>query len=95
MAKTSKSSVGVLDLYQNKSKIKWIVLVVSVVISVGSIYYTNVLVGQLEQREKRQIELFAKALEYTTNESQENNLYFITEEILFQNNSIPTIWVDE
>jgi len=95
MSQTSKSGRSVLDLYQNKSKIKWIVLVVSVVISVGSIFYTNVLVKQLEEREKRQIELFAKALEYTSNENSSNNLFFITEEILFQNNSIPTILVDE
>lgn len=95
MSQTSKTGGSVLDLYQNKSKIKWVVLVVSVVISVSSIFYTNVLVKQLEEREKRQIELFAKALEYTSNESSNNNLFFITEEILFQNNSIPTILVDE
>lgn len=95
MSQSSKSGRSVLDLYQNKSKIKWIVLGVSVVISVGSIFYTNVLVKQLEEREKRQIELFAKALEYTSNENSNNNLFFITEEILFQNNSIPTILVDE
>jgi len=95
MAKSTKSSPGILDFHENKSKIKWIVLVISVVISLSSIFYTDILVKQLEKREKRQIELFAKALEYTTNESRSNNLYFITEEILFQNNSIPTIWVDD
>jgi signal transduction histidine kinase len=83
------------DIYSNKSRIKWIVLAFSVVISFSSIFYTSILVEQLQDREKRQIELFAKALEYTVNESQNNNLYFITEEILFQNNSIPTILVDE
>lgn len=93
MAKTSKT-VSVLDIYQNKSKIKWIVLFVSVVISVGSIYYTNVLVEQLEQRERRQVELFAKALEYTIQEDLSRNILFVSD-ILVQNKSIPTIWVDE
>lgn len=93
MAKTSKT-VSVLDLYQNKSKIKWIVLFISVVISVGSIYYTNVLVKQLEQRERRQVELFAKALEYTIQEDLSRNILFVSD-ILVQNKSIPTIWVDE
>ncbi|QSE97559.1 sensor histidine kinase [Fulvivirga lutea] len=93
MATTNKL-VGI-DIYSNKSKIKWVVLTVSVLISVSSIYYTNILVEQLQDREKRQIELFARALEYTVNESQNNNLYFITEEIVFQNNSIPTILVNE
>lgn len=91
---STKTLVG-FDLYSNKSKIKWLVLAVSVIISVSSIYYTNILVKQLQNREKRQIELFARALEYTVNETQNNNLYFITEEILFQNNSIPTILVNE
>jgi signal transduction histidine kinase len=93
MTKSNKL-VG-FDIYTNKSKIKWVVLAVSILISVSSIYYTNILVQQLQDREKRQIELFAKALEYTVNETQNNNLYFITEEILFQNNSIPTILVNE
>ncbi len=93
MAKTN-TIVG-FDLYSNKSRIKWVVLLVSILISASSIFYTNVLVEQLQNREKRQIELFARALEYTINETQNNNLYFITEEILFQNNSIPTILVNE
>ncbi len=92
---TAKNKLVGFDVYSNKSKIKWIVLVFSILISGSSIYYTNVLVNQLKEREQRQIELFAKALEYTVNETQNNNLYFITEEILFQNNSIPTILVDE
>ncbi len=84
----------VLNIYQIKSSFKWIVLSFSVLISFGSIYYTNILVNQLKQREKRQIELFARSLEYTINENSRNDLYFITEEILFQNNSIPTILID-
>lgn len=93
MAKQNKT-VGI-DLYYNKSKIKWIVLVVSVLISVASIYYTDILVDQLKERERKQIELFAKALEYTANESLDNNIYFITDQILFENNSIPTILITE
>ncbi|HNP17951.1 MAG TPA: HAMP domain-containing sensor histidine kinase [Fulvivirga sp.] len=93
MAKTNKL-VG-FDIYSNKSRIKWIVLAVSILISAGSIFYTNLLVNQLQDKERRQIQVFAKALEYTVNETQNSNLYFITEEILFQNNSIPTILVDQ
>ena len=83
-----------LNIYQDKSKLKWIVLLISIIISVSSIYYTNILVEQLKQRERRQIELFARSLEYTINENFMRDIYFITEEILFQNNSIPTILVD-
>jgi hypothetical protein len=83
-----------LDIYQNKSRIKWVMVVVSSLISIGSIYYTNRLVNQLKERERRQIELYAKALEYTINEDFEYNILFVTEEILYQNSSIPTLLVD-
>ena len=79
-----------MEFYQDNAKLKWIILAVSVVISIGSIYYTNVLVEQLKQRERDQVRLFAKALEYTLND-QDNNILFITEEIIYKNNSIPLI----
>ena len=79
-----------MDFYQDNTNLKWIILVVSVLISIGSIYFTDVLVGQLKEREKNQVKLFARALEYTINDT-ENNILFITEEIINKNNSIPTI----
>jgi nitrogen-specific signal transduction histidine kinase len=78
------------DFYQDNTNLKWIILVVSVFISIGSIYFTEVLVSQLKEREKNQVKLFARALEYTINDT-ENNILFITEEIINKNNSIPTI----
>jgi signal transduction histidine kinase len=83
-----------MEFYQDNTKLKWIILAVSVIISISSIYYTNVLVEQLKQRERNQVRLFAKALEYTSND-QENNILFITEEIIYKNNSIPLILTDE
>lgn len=84
-----------LDFSQDKSNLKWFVLIFSIVISVGSILYTNILIDQLKAREERQIRLYAKALEYTVRENMDKDLYFITDEILFQNNSIPTILISE
>lgn len=69
---------------------------VSVLISVGSIYYTNVLVDQLKDRERQQVHLFAKAIEYTANEDDPSgDVNFIAQEILFQNNSIPILQVND
>ncbi len=81
-----------MDFYQDNTKLKWIILIVSVIISVGSIYYTDILVDELKEREKQQVELFAKALEYTLN-STDGNIVFITDEIIFKNKSIPVIWI--
>jgi anti-sigma regulatory factor (Ser/Thr protein kinase) len=93
---SKKTIVPATNFYQHNSQLKWIVLVVSVLISVGSIYYTNELVNQLKERERQQVQLYAKAIEYTANEEETfHNVNFIAQEILFQNNSIPIIQTDE
>jgi len=83
-----------MDFYQDNANLKWIILAVSTVISIGSIYYTNILVEQLKEREINQVKLYARALEYTINES-DDNILFISEEILNKNTSIPTILINE
>jgi signal transduction histidine kinase len=88
-----KPSAPTIDFYQNNSKIKWIVAFVSTFISIGSIFYTDLLVDQLKIREKQQVVLFAKAIEYTINEDVNTNFVFVSEEIINKNNSIPTILV--
>lgn len=93
MAKRNQIPSG--DIYQHNPRLKWIVLAVSFLISVSSIYYTNVLVDQLKERERQQVQLFAKAIEYTLNESLNSNILFVSEEIINKNNSVPTILVDE
>ena len=89
-----KNTLPSMEFYQDNIKLKWVILVVSVVISISSIYYTNVLVEQLKARETRQVNLYARALEYTLNDA-ESNILFITEEIIYKNNSIPTILVND
>lgn len=81
----------VSEFYKDNSKLKWLVLIISVFISIGSIHYTNILVEQLKERERAQVRLFAKAIEYTLSEN-DDALLFVSEEIIAKNNSIPTIW---
>ncbi len=81
-----------LDLYNNKKQVKWLVVLVSVVIGAGSIWYTSGLVEELRERERRQIQLLADALEYAA--STTDNVTFINKEIIQQNYSIPIIMVD-
>lgn len=82
------------DLYKDNSKFKWVVLAVSVLISISSIYYTKILVDQLKARERAQVGLFAKAIQYISNQN-DNDILFVLEEIINKNNSVPTILVDE
>jgi signal transduction histidine kinase len=81
-----------VDLYSNKKQVKWLVVLVSIVIGSGSIWYTNRLVNELKERERRQIELLSAALEYAASNAE--NLTFINQEIIQQNYSIPIIMVD-
>jgi signal transduction histidine kinase len=80
------------DLYHNRGKVKWVIFIVSLIISIGSIYYTNLLVTELREREKRQIDLYASAIEYTA--SGDDNLTWIHQEIIVENTSIPVIVAD-
>ena len=89
-----RSTLASMEFYKDNSRLKWVILVVSVLISISSIYYTNVLVNQLKERERNQVQLYARALEYTINDT-DNNILFITEEIINKNSSIPTILTNE
>ena len=82
------------DLYKNKSVLKWGILVVSILITTISIFFTQILVEQLASRERKQIELYAKTIEYASNQKKGNELYFLVEQIIQPNNSIPVILTD-
>lgn len=86
--------VSTIDLYQNKSTLKYLVLIVSLVIGAASIYYTNMLVADLKEREQELIQLYANTLEYAANENNSDNLIFIFQEIIVANNTIPVISTD-
>lgn len=88
-----KAPLPSMEFYQDNTNLKWIILAVSVIISAASIYFTDVLVGRLKERERDQVKLFARALEYSINQA-DNDILFITEEIIQKNNSIPTINTD-
>ena len=91
---SNPSSPVSAEFYRDNANLKWVILVVSILISTGTIFFTNVLVTQLKERERNQVKLFARALEYTINDT-ENNILFITEEIIKKNHSIPTILTDD
>ncbi|MGC3948426.1 MAG: HAMP domain-containing sensor histidine kinase [Chryseolinea sp.] len=93
---SKKAVIPSADFYRNNSNLKWVVLVLSVLISIGSIYYTDILVAQLKQRERQQVQLYARAIEYTANgDDTFGDVNFIAQEILFENNSIPIIQVGD
>lgn len=92
----SKSKEPTIPLYSSRSGFKWFVLILSVIISSGSIVYTSQLVEKIRDRERKQIDLYAHTLEYITNAAQPpEDLIFILEEIIEANHTIPVILTDE
>ncbi|MEO9872599.1 sensor histidine kinase [Ekhidna sp.] len=75
--------------------LKWVVVGFAILISAGSIFYTNNLVEQLRDREQRQIEIYASSLEFLANESENVNFFLILDEIVAANYSIPVVLTDE
>lgn len=87
-------SVIAPDFYRNSSKVKWIVMALAGLISAASIYYTNILVEKLRDRERRFIELYATSLEAFVNERNNQAISALTPQLILLNKSIPVVWTD-
>lgn len=83
-----------ISLAPLRPHLKWVVVGIGVLISIGSILYTNSLVEQLKDRESRQIKIYASSLEFLANES-ETNFFLIFDEIVRSNHTIPVILTNE
>lgn len=73
--------------------LKWIVVGFAIVISSGSIIYTNSLVEQIRERESRQMEIYASSLEFLA--TANDNFLMVLDEIVSGNHTIPVILTDE
>jgi hypothetical protein len=81
-----------LSLFKRRSTINLIIVAIAFAIALASVYYTRIIVEQLKDRELGIIELYAKSLEETINNSNSHDeLSFLVREILYPNNSIPII----
>jgi anti-sigma regulatory factor (Ser/Thr protein kinase) len=88
---------SLLDSYGQKNVYKFVIGFNLFLISVGSLFYTNDLVGKLEDRELRQVKLFAEWLRYAINSDYDEDLNGIMELIREANTfyEIPAIYIDE
>ncbi len=94
MVKRFKEVTSV-NLYPERPNFKWIVLILSFTIGVGSIVYTNNLVKKIRERERKQVDLYARTLEYIANDQSDANVDFMLEEIIKANTTIPVILTDQ
>lgn len=71
--------------------------VILLILSIGSLFYTDKLVEELEQREEREVQLYAEGLRYVVNSPFDENFNVIYQVIQDAVNfyQIPAIYVDE
>jgi K+-sensing histidine kinase KdpD len=87
-----------VNVYQNKYRYKVLILFAAVLIGGASLLYTNHLVHILAERERQQIDLYAKTLAFISNPENEDaeGISFLLEQIISEqkNISIPVIIAD-
>ena len=81
-------------LYDQKSRIKLLVLVLALLIGAATMLYTNALVRKLSGQEQRQIDLYAKTLRYMISTEETYSLPFLQDQIINANTTIPVILTD-
>ena len=81
-------------IYDQKTRIKLLVVVLSLLVAAVTVVYTNWLVQRVAERERQQIDLFAKTQRYMISTEDTNNLVFLQEEIIDANTTIPIIFTD-
>lgn len=67
----------------------------ALLIGLSTLYYTNNLVKTLSEREKKQIDLYAKGLRFAISPENTGSMNFLFESIIENNTSIPVILADE
>jgi len=88
-----RGSLGI-DFYKYQSTVKWLILVVAVIIGSGSIIYTKRLVDDLKERERINLNIWARAVEYTGTISEGPGLQFLSDNIITPDNDLPLIIID-
>ena len=82
-----------MDIYRKKQRWKQILLLAAILIGVGSLWYTNLLVDEIQETERQKVELWAEAIRILNSADFETDLafpFFVIE----RNTHIPVILTD-
>lgn len=82
-----------MDIYRKKQRWKQILLSAAILIGVGSLWYTNRLVGDIETTERQKVELWAEAIRIMNQADFETDLAFPFS-VIESNTHIPVILTD-
>ena len=83
-----------MDTYEQKNIFKYFIAAILLVLSIGSLFYTNYLVDRLEEREVREVQLFAEGLRYAINSPTDEN-FNVVMQVIQEAVQIPAIYVNQ
>jgi two-component sensor histidine kinase len=84
-----------MDIYNNRSTYKLVIILVALLIGGVSVVYTNELVNKLAERERKLIDLSAKGYKEIASTEFSESQGFLFKEIIEANTSVPVILTDE
>ena len=84
-----------MNIYTRKQRWKMALLLVAVSIGVASMWYTNDLVKQLSEQEKKNVELWASAVRQAVQNPNDHGDVTFVLDVLTSNKTIPRILTNE
>lgn len=84
-----------IDLYQNKSRVKIGVVLVALLLAGLSLFYTQWLVRKLAKEEEKMIALYTQSIQYVAESEIEEEQMFFLEKIIASNETVPVVLVQK
>jgi signal transduction histidine kinase len=84
-----------VNIYTQKQRWKFLLLLAAILIGTASLWYTNKLVRKLSEEEHKKIELWAEATRRLSDVSEVNTDINFLSSVISNNTTIPVIWADE
>ena len=83
-----------LNISNKQKELRWLIIITLLVFSVSLVYFSNLIINEIKEREIKTIERYSKFIELVANSDIESINYFV-DDILIENNSIPIIVTDK
>tara|TARA_B100000609_G_scaffold24456_1_gene17194 strand:- start:131 stop:1297 length:1167 start_codon:yes stop_codon:yes gene_type:complete len=82
-----------LNISNFQKELTWLTIITLLVFTVSLVYFSNMTIKEIKEREIKTIERYSKFIELVANSEVESANYFV-DDILIENNSIPIIVTD-
>ena len=82
-----------MNISNIQKELTWLIIITLLVFTVSLVYFSNMTIKEIKEREIKTIERYSKFIELVANSEVESANYFV-DDILIENNSIPLIVTD-